>query len=708
MLLTRFCIRQFGLNNNKHKIIGIIKMNKSRELSSSDAAQAFKYSNKKELTPYELLSFSKRPMAETRTAVRAADYMEATLDFIFLHFSVWFTDLLSPEDLTVIARVTGCAAQTALLSCNTIPLVDKYRTISGVCNNNRLGASNTPFSRWLSAQYDDGISVPRSWDPATKYSSFSLPLVREVSNIILHAANENLPQDNLYSFMLVLFGQWTDHDLSNTPVSPSIRSFNDGIDCSTSCWRAEPCFPIQIPQKDGRFTNTKSCIPFFRSAPACGTAFTGYIFGSPNVRSQINQLTSFIDASMIYGSTNSLAKELRDLTNDFGLLAVNKDYSDDGYDLLPFQNAMRNFCATRSIVTKDPSAQEVPCFIGGDSRANENIALTAIHTMFLREHNRIAKIFKKLNPQWKGETIYQETRKVLGAFHQIIIYRDYLPIIIGPNAMTKYLSNYQGYNDKVDPSISSVFSTAAFRFAHLTIQPFIFRLDRRYRQHSLYPNVLLHNTFFTPWRIVFEGGIDPIIRGLISMPAKLNRQDRLMHDELRERLFQLTSQVALDLASLNLQRGRDHGLQGYNAWRGLCGLSQPRNERELGQILNNQTLARALIRLYGTPNNIDVWIGGAVEPFVPNGRVGPLFACLIGTQFQRIRNGDRFWWENRGIFTESQKSALKNVSLHRIICDNTGVQELPPSVFRHLPYSDNYISCSDIPKINFSAWKNSI
>ncbi|MBN3292594.1 PERM Myeloperoxidase, partial [Polypterus senegalus] len=669
---------------------------------------------KRELSPFQLLSFSKRPSAETRTAVRAADYMEATLDIIHRKMSrihkrsLNVTDLLSAEDLNVIARVTGCAAQTALPSCNTIPLVDKYRTISSVCNNkksSRLGASNTPFTRWLPAQYDDGISIPRSWNLATKYSGFSLPLVRDVSNIILHTPNENLPQDNLYSFMLVLFGQWTDHDLTNTPTSPSIRSFNDGIDCSTSCQQAEPCFPVQIPPNDPRFGNTKSCIPFFRSAPACGTAYTGYIFGSSNVRFQINQLTSFIDASMIYGSTESLANQLRNKTNDFGLLAVNQNYKDDGYDLLPFVNATKNFCATRSVVTKDPTAQEIQCFNAGDSRANENIALTAIHTMFLREHNRIAKIFRKLNPQWNGETIYQETRKVVGAFHQIMIYRDYLPIIIGPDAVNKYLSDYTGYDDSVDPSISSVFSTAAFRFAHLTIQPFIFRLDRSYQEHTLYPNVLLHKTFFTPWRIVFEGGIDPIIRGLISMPAKLNRQDRLMHDELRERLFQLTSQVALDLASLNLQRGRDHGLQGYNAWRGFCGLSQPKNEKELGVVLNNQTMAKALIRLYGTPNNIDVWIGGIVEPFVPNGRVGPLFACLIGNQFQRMRNGDRFWWENTGIFTDSQKSALRNMSLHRIICDNTGVQEVPPSVFRYFPYNDNYTSCSDIPKFDFSAWK---
>lgn len=80
---------------------------------------------------------------------------------------------------------------------------------------------------------------------------------------------------------------------------------------------------------------------------------------------------------------------------------------------------------------------------------------------------------------------------------------------------------------------------------------------------------------------------------------------------------------------------------GYNAWRKFCGLSQPRNQAELGQVLNNNDLARRLLQLYGTPDNIDVWMGGVAEPFARGGRVGPLFACLIASQFRKIRQGDR-------------------------------------------------------------------
>lgn len=62
---------------------------------------------------------------------------------------------------------------------------------------------------------------------------------------------------------------------------------------------------------------------------------------------------------------------------------------------------------------------------------------------------------------------------------------------------------------------------------------------------------------------------------------------------------------------------------------------------ELGTVLKNIALARKLMEQYGTPNNIDIWIGGVAEPLEPNARVGRLLACLIGTQFRQLRDGDR-------------------------------------------------------------------
>ncbi|KAG1970807.1 thyroid peroxidase [Pimephales promelas] len=681
---------------------------------------AYKYSRDESLArvrrdvikPSDKLRLLKQPARKTREAVRAADYMGQTLRLIsekahHVHKrSINATDLLTRDELNTITRLTGCAAQIQPPSCRTTPNMNKYRTANNVCNNRRnplLGASNTPFARWLPAEYEDGISQAKGWDPNKLHNGAALPLVRLVSNRILSTTDADVESDRDFTFMLTIFGQWVDHDLTFTPNSPSIRSFSSGLNCDLSCERSEPCFPIPAPPGDQRL-RPASCLPFFRSSPACGSGNTAYMFGGvPKVQEQINSLTAFLDAGQVYGAEDGLAKELRDLTNDGGLLRVNDQFQDNGREHLPFTSVKSNMCATRGKILNDTTLTEVPCFTAGDVRVVENIALTSLHALFMREHNRLARALHVLNPTWSSETLYQEARKIVGAYNQILVIKEYLPIIVGPDAYNRNLGPYPGYNENVDPSIANVFATAAFRFAHLAIQPIISRLDENYQNHPQFSSVPLFEAFFAPWRVIFEGGIDPLLRGLIGRPAKLNTQDHMMVDALRERLFAFTAHIALDLASLNMQRSRDHAIPGYNAWRRFCGLSAPQNEQELAVVMNNTELARKLIELYGTPENIDIWLGGVSEPFVPGGRVGSLFACLISRQFQHIRDGDRFWWENKGVFTTKQKASLDSVSLARIICDNTGISRVPRDPFRFTS-SDKFVNCREIPALDLNPW----
>ncbi|XP_077592785.1 eosinophil peroxidase [Stigmatopora nigra] len=678
-------------------------------------AESLRRVRKEVVSPHDALRLMKQPRGETRSFVRSADYMAQTLRLVHekVHLihkrSLNATDLLSPKDLEDLSKITGCEPQTRPPACSSTQNLDKYRTATSVCNNiqnPRHGASNTPFGRWLPAEYDDGISVPKGWENRT-INNFLLPLVRQVSNNILSTTDEGVVSDREFSHMVTLYGQWNDHDLTFTPFSPSIRSFSNGVDCEESCERTEPCIPIAIPPGDPRLpTGPESCIPSFRSAPACGTGFSAYNFGGePKKREQINALTAFLDMGQVYGSETKLALSLRDLNSDGGLMRVNTEFRDNGRELLPFHPMQVKMCATRRRVTNDTNASEVPCFIAGDTRVDENVALTSIHTLFLREHNRLARQLKTLNPQWDSETLYQEARKIMGAYSQVFVIRDYLPHIVGDEAMRRFLGPYPGYNPNVDPRISNVFATAAYRFAHLAIQPTLFRLDRNYRESSQFPSIPLFKAFFTPWRITFEGGIDSLLRGLVGRPAKLNTQDHMLVDALRERLFQFVQHLALDLGSLNMQRGRDHGLPGYNAWRKFCNLSEPSNEAQLAQVLNNRDLARKLLQLYGTPANIDVWMGGVAEPFVRGGRVGPLFACLIATQFQKIRQGDRLWYENPGVFSPRQRAALSAVTLSRIICDNTGINSVPRDAFSVISRGNQLVRCNNVRRLNLAPWR---
>ncbi|XP_064350307.1 thyroid peroxidase isoform X2 [Camelus dromedarius] len=288
---------------------------------------------------------------------------------------------------------------------------------------------------------------------------------------------------------------------------------------------------------------------------------------------------------------------------------------------------------------------------------------------------------------------------------QIITLRDYVPKILGPKAFEQHVGPYRGYNPAVDPTVSNVFSTAAFRFGHTSVHPLVRRLDSHFQEHPGLPHLLLHDAFFRPWRLLGEGGVDPVMRGLLARPAKLQVQDQLMNEELTERLFVRSDSGTLDLASINLQRGRDHGLPGYNEWRKFCGLSTLQTQADLAAATANRSVADRILALYRHPDNIDIWLGGLAEKFLPGARTGPLFACIIGKQMKALRDGDRFWWENQAVFTEAQRQELGRHSLARVICDNTGLAHVPPDAFRVSRWPQEFEPCDHIPGMNLDAWR---
>uniref|UniRef100_A0A8C9K6H6 Myeloperoxidase n=1 Tax=Panthera tigris altaica TaxID=74533 RepID=A0A8C9K6H6_PANTA len=610
-------------------------------------------------SPMDLLSYFKQPVAATRTAVRAADYLHVALSLLERKLRP-----LRPGPL----NITGTVAPTTSVSCSTrdlrhLPVPPSVPPPHPVFPGGGSGTSERPLT-------------PR------------VPQARAVSNAIVRFPTEQLTPDQERSLLFVQWGQLIDHDLDLSPDPGALASFITSVDCKTSCEQEPPCFPLKIPPDDPRIRNQRDCLPFFRSSPACTES-------NITIRNQINALTSFMDASMVYGSEDPLATKLRNLTNQLGLLAVNTRFSDNGRALLPFDNLHDDPCLLTN------RSARIPCFLAGDPRSSEMPELASMHTLFLREHNRLATQLKRLNPGWDGERLYQEARKIVGAMVQIITYRDYLPLVLGPQALRKYLPRYKCYNDSVDPRISNVF-TNAFRYGHTLIQPFMFRLNNQYQPMGPNPRVPLSKVFFATWRVVLEGGIDPILRGLMATPAKLNRQNQIAVDEIRDRLFEQVMRIGLDLPALNMQRSRDHGLPG----EGAAGPNPKACAYIMGQL--NLGLAEKLMQQYGTPDNIDMWLGGVAEPLEPNGRVGPLLACLIGTQFRKLRDGDRFWWENQGVFTRQQQQALAKISLSRIICDNTGITTVSRNnIFMSNTFPRDFVSCNTLPALDLTPWRQS-
>uniref|UniRef100_F7BJ77 Myeloperoxidase n=1 Tax=Monodelphis domestica TaxID=13616 RepID=F7BJ77_MONDO len=620
-------------------------------------------------TPSDLMKFPKEPIGGTRVATRAADYTETTLKILKQKLlpilgNVNVTDVLSPM------QKTGCAASVHSPGC---PEDSAYRTINGKCNNRvhpNRGASNRGYARWLPAEYEDGISLPKGATEGKLHNGFPLLLVRMVSSELARIPNDNITHDQNRSLIFMQWGQWGDHDLV---FSLAIVILNP------------PCFPIKVRTlfpNDDRIATRGICMPFTRSSPAC----------NPNtvIQEPINGITSFLDASMVYGSEDSRANLLRNKSNDMGVLAVNEHFQDEGLDFLPFQTRALNPCL---LTNKEAN---IPCFRSGDMRANEHLGIIAFHTLFLREHNCLVLELKKLNPHWDGEVLYQEARKIIRAMIQIINYRDYLPLVLG-NETEKYIPPYTGYNESVDPTVANIFSLT-FRFGHGSIPPFMSRLDEEFQPTGPNSKIPLHRTFFASWRIILEG-IDPVLRGLLINPSKQLKQDEILNEEVRERLFQQTEVIGLDLAAINMQGSRDHGIPGYNAWRRFCGLSEPQTVEELGDVLENMDLAEKFLALYGTADNIDLWIRALAEPFVPSGRVGPLISCLIGQQFQQTRDGDRVF------LTDEQIESLRVISLPLLFCDNTHLSQFPIDVFQVNNYPEDFINCTEFVKLGLTPWK---
>jgi peroxidase len=309
-----------------------------------------------------------------------------------------------------------------------------------------------------------------------------------------------------------------------------------------------------------------------------------------------------------------------------------------------------------------------PGFRGrGDVRANENVELTSLHTVFVREHNRIADALRRANPRLDDETIYQMARaRVIGEL-QAITYNEWLPTLLGPNA----LPAYRGYDPAVNPGIATEFSTAAFRFGHSQLGDDVEFLDDN--GQPVAPDVALSEAFFNP-PLLTANGIDPILKYLASDPS--SELDGTIVNSVRNFLFGPPGSGGLDLASLNIQRGRDHGLADYNTIRASYGLPRV---TDFAQITSDAVVQDKLRSLYGSVDNIDAWVGALAEDHVAGGSTGPLIRAVLTDQFARLRDGDRFWYQRT--FSGSALRELEGTTLADVVRRNSTLTNLQSNVF---------------------------
>ncbi|WP_423921980.1 peroxidase family protein [Candidatus Poriferisodalis sp.] len=487
-------------------------------------------------------------------------------------------------------RVRLHARDIVPVALREYPMSFGVRSLDGWGNNvenPEFGSAGTQLLRLAAANYAGLSDVPAD-----------LPGPRAVSNIVAAQAR-SITNTAHATDMVWQWGQFLDHDISLTPEHSPAESL-----------------PIPVPTGDAVFDPTSAgtrTIAFNRSAH--GTAAGG-------TRQQINVVTSFIDASNVYGSSLGRAQALRN--NDD---SVKLRTSSDGR-FLPFNE----FGLDNDSGGRGAGTSRTDLFAAGDVRANEQVGLSALHTLFVREHNRLADLIATAPPSLCGQEIFEMARKIVGTEMQVITYNEFLPILLGPDSV----GSYDGYDSAVDASIANEFSAAAYRVGHTMLSPDLLMVD----ENGIERTLSLADAFFAPSQVTDEG-ISGLLRGLATQLAQ--QVDTQLVDPVRNMLFGPPGSPGRDLAALNIQRNRDHGLASYNAARQAYGLPAAMS---FGDISSDPQVQAKLRQAYGEVEHVDLWKGGLAEDHVEGAMVGETFQTIIADQFRRLRDGDRFWYQN--------------------------------------------------------------
>lgn len=511
------------------------------------------------------------------------------------------------------------------------PITQPTYSYDGTGNNSQQitwGSAGIDLLRFSPASYGDQLSA---------LAGATRPSAREISNILSSQTSSVINNRRMSDFVYV-FGQFLDHDIDLTPNGSGEKA------------------PVSVPSGDQWFdpmgSGTKT-IGLTRSAFDPQT-------GSSNSRQQINSITAWVDGSQIYGSDATRAGALR--SGQGGKLKTSSG------NMLPFnRDGLPN--ANDSHMMLDSQL-----FLAGDIRANENPELVSLQTLFVREHNRLADQYALQHPDWTDEQTYQAARRMNIAQLQNIVYQEFLPALMGRGS----IPSYRGYNPRINPGIANEFSTAAFRFGHSLLDGEIARMND---DGSSTPqgSILLRNAFFNtsvfdPSLPNHQGDIDPFLKS--ASQGNAQEIDLKVVDDIRNFLFGPPGSGGFDLAALNIQRGRDHGLADYNTVRAAYGL---RKIKDFSQITSDPVIATNLKQEYGSVDNIDLWVGGLAEDHLPGSSLGPTFQRIIMDQFLRLRDGDRLYFENQLRGPELEQA--RHTRLSDLVKRNTSLVNIQKDLF---------------------------
>lgn len=562
------------------------------------------------------------------------------------------------------------------------------RTIAGECNNPRFpmwGVTGVNLVHITPPDYadkEDKIRTTKNGQPLMNARKLHLEVIPG-----------NPVESNHISYAFVIVAQLVSHEtgriMDQRPASGTTCL------CCTNHWqmipedqRADVCQPIEIPDKDPFYSQFNvRCMNFVRSLT------TNEMDCHIEPDQKLDDVSHYIDASAVYGSTAGKCNSLREFNG--GRLRAE---TEDSKEFMPTVAHPETACFNTTT-----------CFNAGDDRANQNWLLAVIHLMLFRFHNEACAQLQKLNPHWDDEKTFQEGRTIVISVLQHITYEQLLPIVIGKDfAISHNLSGIQTlrsdlYSEFENPGTLVEFTSAAWRLFHTMVPPKVKLCDK---DGTVTEEHMLSDTFQNPSKLKGKDKVNQIIYGMVYQPA--NKMNTGVTQELTNLMFKSTQKHGLDLVAMDILRGREHGVTNYPNMRVACGLTKPKSFADLVGIMSPENIEK-LQRVYNSIEDMDTYMAMFAENLIPDTLVGPLLRCIIKKQFERWQRGDKFYYtfSNSGNpLTEAKLQEILKTSLSMIFCmcgDN--IEQMTPNAFLLPGPGNEMVPCSKIPKMSFDPWK---
>ncbi|MCY0096967.1 peroxidase family protein [Hoeflea ulvae] len=572
---------------------------------------------------------------------------------------------------------------------------DTPRASSGYGNNEAnpgWGAAYENFIRLTGADYTDGANGVRQ----------TALTPREISDLVSNQDNdgdgveEDIPNQFGGSALLTFFGQYFDHGLDfvakGTPGSMPIGSAT---------------FPISAGRSnyvDGTGVDPDGIANNGDETPA----------------EYRNEVSPFADQNQTYGSHDAVTDLLRKWVEGSDGSAVQTAYllegdlDSSGRGLLPTLDHVREnyriMTGGQELTSADISDYDgtghpllidfIPAFVtlpdesepqldldaighyfvAGDGRVNENVMLTTIHTIWARNHNFwVDTLRERTGGSWTEAEYFNAARELNIVEYQRVVFTEFAEAMAGglgdDDDGPDDEHGFEGYDPSVDASISIEFAQAAYRFGHSMLNEHVSYVDADGNTQQL----SLVQAFLQPGQLT-NLGIDGLLAGAIG-----ERHQAIDVDMVNALRNQLVGRP-LDLAALNIFRGRDMGVAPFNQIRAELFAStgkeslRPYTGWADFQARNNidaQTMAKLMAAYPDGFETMDLWIGGLAEKPM-HGQLGSTFGYIFLEQLDRLQHGDSHYYLE--VFDDSLFENVE-ISFAKLIARNTGLTDLPENVF---------------------------